>query len=116
MAGHGAPGALYLGSLIVRTDLIDTWKKTKQMLIERGIDQNGRFPEVEFFNAVGKYLCKNATVRFVTCNSGEGVEGEKLRKWLQEQLGPNANIKLYEDAVMYIFGVPVHCKKNEMKN
>ena len=112
IAGHGAPGEINIGDGNVTPGLIEMWRRLRQML--EGSGQIPEFsPEEQFFEAVGGMLCDGAAVEFVTCSSGQSADGDSLREWLQDLLGPDVDITLYEAAVKYVLGMKI-CQRKTM--
>ncbi len=54
---------------------------------------------IQTLQAIGKYMCRDGTLTFATCKSGQGLAGQKLLLGLQNLLGLNLNIVLFTEGI-----------------
>lgn len=102
LIGHGVDGSVSLGDYDITQFWIDSYRKRKGDGSEPS--KNEPTEALDMLSLAASFACKEFTIEFVTCCSGKGEAGGYLRQSLQELLGKNANIVLYEREVGMCLG------------
>jgi hypothetical protein len=76
IAGHGDPGEIVLGDPLSKNSTVI------QPILAKVVAKGLTTPATTFLTSLSSYLGNNATVEFVTCDSGEGATGQALGNFL----------------------------------